>query len=184
MNGDHPQLWIGLSILLLATPALALSWDLPAGSYERDARPGELQKVQIQDGKKLRLIFAAGAERALVVIETVYRMTAQKFSDYNVTAEVRVLSQGKRRVGRVQRMGLSISEGQKLSFTTSFFCAKGHEQMQFCLHDEIAGKPHVVCHELIDRQSRCQAPPPRPPGEMINPPPNAAVINDDKDGAD
>jgi len=173
--------WIGLALAVAAGPALAMSWDLPQGRYEREAAPGELKQVQVLPKKGLRLIFAPGREHALAVVEAKYKMTAQKFSDYNVTAEVRSVSLGKRRVKQLERMGVAMSPGRKLSFTTSFHCAGGHEQVQFCLHAEIDGKPHVVCHELSDPSTTCQPPPPGPPGYLINQPAKDAVVNDDKD---
>jgi len=176
--------FIGLSWLLVAFPALALSWDLPAGRFERQAAPGELKQVQMQAGKGLRLVFASGDKHALAVVDTRYRMTAQKFSDYHVTAEVRSLSLGKRRVARLERMGVAITEGKKLRLTLSFDCVGGHEQVQFCLHEDLSGKPHVVCHKLTEPGSRCQEPPPRPPGHMINPPPKSSPVNEDKSSTD
>ncbi len=184
MTLDHGPVWIGLTLCLAALPAMALNWDLPEGRFERKAAPGELKQVQILPDKGLRLLFASGQRQALAVLSAGYRMTAQKFSDYHVTAQVRSLSLGKRSVKRFERMGLAIERGQKLRFTLSFACVSGHEQVQFCLHAEIAGEPHVVCHDLVDPESTCQPPPPRPPGHLINPPPNAGVVNQDKDPDD
>ena len=176
---DHGPVWIGATLCLAALPAMALTWDLPEGRFERKAAPGELKQVQILPDKGLRLLFASGQSHALAVLSASYRMTAQKFSDYHVTAEVRSLSLGKRSVKRIERMGLTIGQGQKLRFSLSFACVSGHEQIQFCLHDEVGGKPHVICHDLVDPESTCQPPPPRPPGHLINPPPNAGVVNQD-----
>lgn len=157
-------------LFVFPTGASALSWDLPSGVHEREAESGDLKKVQALPDRGLRLVFAAGKDHGLVVVNGTYEMTAQKYSDYHVTLTVGSISIGKKATERVERMGWEFRKGQAYRVTTSYDCVQGRTWLQLCLHgDKPDGSPHVVCRELPDPSSKC-APLKRNPGELINQP--------------
>jgi len=170
-------------LMLLASTAHALDWEMPLGRWstpEKEVSP-ELIRFDILKEKKLTLSIVhltTSDEKPSLFVEGRYQMTITKFSDYHCDVKIDSLElqgvfsgKGKvqnKKVSSSTLFGVPIKRGDTLPFTFSFDCADGKNTVQLCLHTH----DHASCRNLERVDPSCKGRPAAIDGSLINPPVN------------
>ena len=168
-------------MLGLATPAIGLTWTLPADWHWQLTEKGKQTiDFSVQKNKRLRLISiernADNTIKTLTRFEGAYKMTAQKFSSMHVTFSLKtIFVGGKAHLGRSldrRKRGVLFGQkskvGDKISLTFNRGCTGSNDWLQLCAH----WPKNVVCKTFKKPRRRRCATTGRPvDGAKINPPP-------------